>query len=163
LSERGALLALIRRARDEIARAAGVEKGVGLRVMVHPTVESFGRATGQPWYVAGATHGSDVDLLPITVLRRNGMLERVVRHEIAHVLLDSHLEGRALWVREGAAAYFAGRSHDRPLRLQTDLICPTDDELRRPASAEKQRDAYARAEACFARQVRTGTPWREVR
>jgi hypothetical protein len=180
-SERAAVLALIRRARDAIARAAGVEAGGGLRVTVHPTVESFGRATGQPWYVAGATHGSDVALLPITVLRRNGMLERVVRHEVAHVLLDGHLEGRPMWVREGAAAYFAagrdaGRSQDRPLRtddqggtrdveggFQTALKCPTDDELRRPASAERQRDAYARAEACFASRVRAGTPWREVR
>ena len=164
LSERAALLALIRRARDEIANAAGVGAGARLRVTVHPTVESFGRATGQPWYVAGATHGSDVDLLPITVLRRNGMFERVVRHEVAHVLLDAHLEGRPMWVREGAAAYFAGksgRSEDRPLRNA--LACPTDGELRRPASAEQQRDAYARAEACFASQVRGGTPWREVR
>ena len=161
ISERSALLALIRRARDEVARAAGVERGAGLRVTVHPTVESFGRATGQPWYVAGATHGSDVDLLPITMLRRNGMLERVVRHEIAHVLLDASLAGRPLWVREGAAAFFAGRSQDRPPRAA--LACPTDGELRRPVSAEQQRDAYARAEACFVREVSRGTPWREVR
>jgi stage II sporulation protein D len=165
LSERAALLALIRRARDEIARVAGVDAGARLRVTVHPTVESFGRATGQPWYVGGATHGANVDLLPVTVLRRNGMLERVVRHEIAHVLLDAHLDGRALWVREGSAAYFAGGREvvGAAFRRPAALTCPTDDELRRPASAEKQRDAYARAEACFARQVRGGARWREVR
>ncbi len=172
-SERAAVLALVRRARGDIARAAGVDPGSAPRVTVHPTVESFGRATGQPWFVAGATHGSEIDLLPITVLRRNGMLERVVRHEVAHVMLDPHLEGRPLWVREGAASYFAvkaGRSEDRPLRtpdveggLQTALNCPTDDELRHPASARKQRDAYARAEACVARQIKAGTSWREVR
>jgi stage II sporulation protein D len=167
-SERAALLALLRRSRDEIARAAGVDGGSGLRVTVHPTVESFGRATGQPWYVAGATRGANIDLLPLTVLRRNGQLERVVRHEVAHVLIDAHLEGRPLWVREGAAAHFsAERARPRPLngesRLRAALPCPTDAELRRPAGAAAQRDAYDRAHACFAGQVAAGTPWRDVR
>jgi SpoIID/LytB domain protein len=175
-SERGAVLALIQRSRDEIAHAAGVHAAGGLRVTVHPTVESFGRASGQPWFVAGATHGSTIDLLPLTVLRRAGQLERVVRHEVAHVLIDAHLEGRPMWVREGAAAYFAGpatgRAEARPLHAGTQnvesglpaaLRCPTDAELRRPASAAAQRDAYDRAHACFARQIASGTPWRDVR
>jgi stage II sporulation protein D len=159
LAERAAVLALLQRARDEIARAARVEVR-GMRVTVHPTVESFGRATGQPWYVAGATHGSEVQLLPITVLRRNRLLERVVRHEVAHVLLDGDLDGRPLWVREGVAAYFAAGLQTA---LQADLKCPTDAELRRPASAAAQRDAYARAEGCVAREISRGTSWRDVR
>jgi hypothetical protein len=41
--------------------------------------------------------------------------------------------------------------------------CPTDEELLRPVSAGAQRDGYARAEACFARQVAAGRKWTEVR
>ena len=61
-----ALLALLRRSRDDIAAAAGVPAPAVLRVTVHPTVESFGRATGQPWHVAGATGPRGIDLLPLT-------------------------------------------------------------------------------------------------
>jgi stage II sporulation protein D len=159
--QRAAMLSLIQRARDDVARAAGVGADVGVRVTVHPTVESFGRVTGQPWYVAGATHGSNVELLPIVVLRRGGLLERVVRHEVAHAVLDRYLKGRPLWVREGAAAYFAAGPRARA--VTTGAPCPMDEELRRPASAAAQREAYSRAEACFARRVRDGVSWREVR
>jgi stage II sporulation protein D len=161
-AERRSMLALLRRARDEIAKAAGVDERPALTVTVHPTVESFGRATGHPWFVAGATHGSKIDLLPITVLRRNGTLERVVRHEVAHALLDRHLEGRPLWVREGAAAYFAANASAQG-GVHSPLTCPSDGELRRPASAAAQRDSYARAEACFADRLRSGAPWRAVK
>ena len=66
-SERSVILALVRRARDDIARAAGVRAPASLRLTVHPTVESFGRATGQPWWSAGATSGTTIHLLPTAV------------------------------------------------------------------------------------------------
>ena len=56
---------------------------------VHPTVEAFARATGQPWWVSGATDGTNIDLLPLTILRQRGQLERTIRHEVAHVLVDA--------------------------------------------------------------------------
>ena len=164
-AERGPLLDLLRRARAEIARAAAV-KPRAMRVTVHPTVETFGRATGRSWHIAGAgaTRGSDIHLLSIAELRRNGQLERTVRHEVAHVLIDRPLDHRPLWVREGAAAYFARQPGDRPARLAPSIAlrCPGDDDLRRPSTPEAQRDAYARAEACVAREIAAGVHWRDV-
>ncbi len=160
-AERGSLLSLVRRSRDEIAKATGVT-APNLRITVHPTVDSFGRATGQPWWVSGATHGASIDLLPVTVLRQQGQLERTVRHEVAHALLDGSLEKRPIWVREGAAAYFAsppGARQGRPDRVS----CPADLELLRPISAGMQREAYARAEACFARAIADGKRWNAIR
>ena len=118
--ERSALMSLIRRTRAEIAKQTGVQPA-NLRVTVHPNVESFGRATGQPWWVSGATDGASIDLLPINVLRQQGQVDRTVRHEVAHALLDGALAKRPMWVREGAAAYFAARSrHEaRGTRHQT--------------------------------------------
>ena len=161
-AERPALLDLLRRAREEIARAAGVPPRA-MRVTVHPTVESFGHATGQSWFAAGATRGSDIHLLSSAVLHGNGQLERVVRHEVAHVLIDRSLDDRPLWVREGMAAYFAGRSDSVDRGFPVSLRCPSNDELRRPSSREAQRDAYARAEACVAREIASGVRWRDVR
>ncbi len=159
--ERSALMSLIRRSRDEIANATGVT-APNLRVTVHPTVDSFGRATGQPWWVSGATDGSSIELLPVTILRQQGQLDRTVRHEIAHALLDGSLAKRPMWVREGAAAYFsrpAAASGAKPERVP----CPADVELLRPVSAGAQRDAYARAEACYARAIAEGKRWNDVR
>ena len=160
--ERPALLSLIRRSRDEVIKATGAIAPARLRVTVHPTVESFGRATGQPWWVAGATEGPAIDLLPIAMLKQQGQLERAVRHEVAHAVLDGALAGRPMWVREGAAAYFASplrKAGDRPERVP----CPGDTDLLRPLSAGAQRESYARAEACFARAIADGKRWDQVR
>jgi stage II sporulation protein D len=168
-SQRERVLSLVQRARAEIASRAGVPP-IPLRLTVHPTVESFSRATGQPWFVAGATRGSTIDLLPTTVLRRDGQLERVIRHEIAHALVDGALEGRPLWVREGAAAYFSANASrttgapegPQPRRGSSAPACPSDAELRRPQSPAAQRDAYARAAACFSSAMAGGARWQSV-
>ena len=132
-----------------------------IRVTVHPTVEAFGRATGQPWWVSGASDGASIDLLPLSLLRQRGQLERTVRHEVAHVLVDGALEDRPLWVREGAAFYFAdpGSGSDASMRGG----CPEDEEFLRPLSAGAHRAAYARAEACFRRAIAQGRRWTDVR
>jgi hypothetical protein len=41
--------------------------------------------------------------------------------------------------------------------------CPTEDEFTRPLSAGTHRNAYARAEACFRRQIAAGRSWKDVR
>jgi hypothetical protein len=128
---------------------------------VHPSVEAFGRATGQPWWVAGASEGANIDLLPLAILRQQGQLERTIRHEVAHVLLDRALAGRPLWVREGAAFYFADPpgATDAPTRGG----CPSDEEFLRPLSAGAHRSAYARAATCFSRAMAQGRRWTDVK
>ena len=160
-NERQVVLSLVRKSRDEIVKSSGVTAPARLRVTVHPSVESFGRATGQPWWVSGATDGAAIDLLPITILRQQGQLDRTIRHEVTHALLDATLAKRPMWVREGAAAYFsrAKAPTDKPDRVD----CPSDAELLRPVSAGAQRDAYARAEACFARGMADGKRWDQIR
>jgi len=159
--ERATLMTLIRRSRDEVTKATGTIPPARLRVTVHPTVDSFGRATGQPWWVSGATDGLAIDLLPLTTLKQQGQLVRTVRHEVAHALLDGALSKRPMWVREGAAAYFASPPALRPSGSR--VTCPSDAELLRPVSAGAQREAYARAEACFAREIASGKRWDQIK
>ena len=158
-SERGSVLSLIRRSRDEIVAATGAIPPTRLRVTVHPSVDSFSRATGQPWWVSGATDGSSIDVLPLTLLKQQGQIERTLRHEVAHALLDASLSKRPMWVREGAAIYFAGSV---PARGGSPVVCPADAELLRPISADALRDAHARAAACFARAMARGQRWDQV-
>jgi SpoIID/LytB domain protein len=159
--ERSRIAQLIRAARDDIAAKAGLKAPPVIRATVHPTVESFARATGQPWWVSGATDGAAIDLLPLTLLRQRGQVERTIRHEVAHVLIDATLKGRPLWVREGGAFYFADpNSTETP---PTRASCPADEEFLKPLSAGTHRAAYARAEACFRRAIAQGKRWSEIR
>lgn len=167
--QRTRIAAMLRRARDEIAAAAGVTAPPTIRVTVHPEPGSFARATALPWWTAGATVRAEIALLPVAMLTERGQLERTIRHEVAHVLLDPSLAGKPLWVREGAALYFGGGGagsaripEPTPRRPNSEAACPTDAELRRATSQEEQRAAYARAEACFRRQLAGGVPWRQV-
>jgi hypothetical protein len=43
------------------------------------------------------------------------------------------------------------------------VACPSDIELLRAVSAGAQRDAYARAETCFARAIADGKKWHQVK
>jgi hypothetical protein len=136
---------------------------------LHPTVESYQRATGQPWYTAGATLDTDIHLVPLTVLRERGLLERTIRHELVRVLTRSALSNRRLWVREGVATYFAGESTvpGEPARRVgvpgVKTSCPDDSEFLQPASPGALSNAYARAAACVGRQIAAGKKWSEIR
>ena len=163
-TDRGVIVQLVRSARDAIIAKTAVQQPSTIRVTVHPTIEAFTRATGQPWWVSGASDGDRVDLLPITILRQRGQLERTIRHEVAHVLLDKALADRPLWVREGAATYFGDLGAQPPVDAEPAgrSACPDDAEFVRPLSAGAHRLAYARAEACFRRQLDRGTKWQDV-
>jgi SpoIID/LytB domain protein len=155
------LAALVRAARDEISSRAGVAPPRTIRVVVHPTIEAFSRATGQPWWAAGASDGAVVELPPVALLRSQGRLDSAVRQQVARVLLDATLARRPQWVRDGAALFF---SSDNPASAPAERVeCPADEELLRPLSAGAHRMALARAEACFRRAIAQGKRWNEVR
>jgi SpoIID/LytB domain protein len=167
--ERDAIAQLTERTRGDIAHALGVPAPPRVTVRFHPTTASYERATRQPWFTSGAVVGGELHLLPLAVLRERGVLERTIRHEIVHLIADPVLRERPAWVREGAAIYFAGRrpipgeAEPSPFRLQSRLSCPGDAELLQPVSAGALSNAFARALACFSRQVDRGRSWRDVR
>jgi SpoIID/LytB domain protein len=167
--ERDAIVQLTERTRGDIARALGLPAPPRVVVRFHPTTASYERATGQPWFTSGAVVGGDLHMLPLAVLRDRGVLERTIRHELVHLMADPQLGQRPAWVREGAAIYFAGRrpipgEPERPsLRPPARPSCPGDAELLRPVSAGALSNAFARALACFSRQVDSGRSWRDVR
>jgi SpoIID/LytB domain protein len=163
-AERDAFLALAARARDEVAKALGVPAPPRVIVQVHSTTAEYERATGRGWFTSGAVVGGAVHLLPLAILRDRGMLERAVRRQLAQMLTAPALADKPLWVKEGAALYFGDfGTGPAPGRLEPRGPCPTDAELARPVSAGALADLYARAHACFARQIAAGRSWREVK
>ena len=157
---RDAIHALALRTRDRLAARLGMAPPPHLTLRFHPTVESYQRATRQPWFTAATAVGDEIHFVPLAVLRKLGSLERTLAHEIVHVLTRDALSGRPRWVVEGAATYFAG---EIPPSDSTDGSCPTDHDLQKPTSAGAMGTAYGRAAACFAREITSGKAWQAVR
>ncbi len=159
--ERVPIEALTRQARDDIARTLAVAVPPRVTLRVHPTTGSFEQAARRPWFMSGAVVNGEVHLLPLAVLRERGLLERTIRHELVHIMTDRVLARRPMWVREGAALYFAERADEHP--PQTRAACPGDAELANPVSIGALSHAYAQARACFARQIASGRKWQDVK
>ena len=152
----------------DLATWLGRPEPQALEIVFHPTVEAYGRATGQPWWTAGTSRGLRIDVLPRSVLVSRGILESTLRHEIVHALADPVLAGRPLWVREGLASYLAlegRRAEGTPTggASAAGQPCPSDDALRSPGSADAWRRAYDAAGACVARALQAGVRWQELR
>jgi hypothetical protein len=133
---------------------------------VHDSINRFRDVTGRPWWVSSVVQDTSIDLAPVSVLEQRGGVEQAIRQAIAEVFVTPTLAQRPAWVRIGAARYFAtqpGGSSRQSARDDRRLKCPSDAELTLAISAAAQRDADARAEACFARAFARTNDWRAVR
>jgi hypothetical protein len=149
------------RVHDSLAGVLGVSVAP-LTVRVHPSLDSFRRATGRPWWVSSVSEGTAIDLVPAALLDQRNGIDEALRIAVAELLVADSLRGRPLWVRVGAARYF-GRQPLTPPPSARVPRCPSDAELRLAISATAQRDAESRAEACFAREFAKTNDWRAVR
>jgi hypothetical protein len=52
---RAAVRAVAIRARNDLSTVLGIEVPATITLRVHPTVEAYQRASGQPWFTPGAT------------------------------------------------------------------------------------------------------------
>ncbi len=167
--QRAAIATLAAHARDEIAAELRVPPPARLSIRVHPSTDSYERATGQPWFTSGTVVAGELHLLPLSTLRERGVLERTIRRELVHVMIDEPLAARPAWVRAGAALYFSGgrpeaaADQDSQGRPTVRTLCPDDVELQQPVSAGSFSNAYARALACFAREAGRGRSWKDVK
>src|SRR5215813_2239940 len=84
-------------------------------VVVHATTADFITATGQSGWAAGATRGKRIELQPLDLLKRRGVLNATLRHEMTHAVIEALSDGRApRWMAEGMAIYVAGEAATLP-------------------------------------------------
>lgn len=152
----------VRRLRDEVAGALGIKAPRPITLVVHESLDAFRQATARPWWETVVVHGSSIDLAPLPVLVEQDGIEVAMRRGIAEALIADAVADRPVWVRVGAARYYArpaaAANPHRPSQK-----CPSDAELTMAVSAATLRDAERRAEACFARALATTGNWRDVR
>jgi hypothetical protein len=154
-AERARLLAFVRETRDRVAARALVTAPPMLTITAHPTMEAFGQATGQPWWITGVTVGSAIDLAPIPQLRERGLLESTLSYEVASAVVTPYLTKAPAWVRVGAALFYTAPL-TAPAPEPTRVRCPSDAEVLRPVSGGAQREALLRAERCVRREIARG-------
>jgi len=149
------------RARTELAAALQVSNPPSVPIRVHATDAEYERATGRHWFTFGTFVGGEIHLMPIDQLRQRGILERVLRRETVHALVDADLAQRPRWVRDGASLYFSDPQAGEGIEVRG--ACPADLELEQPVSVGALANAYARARACVSKQIGGGRSWRDVR
>jgi stage II sporulation protein D len=129
-----------------LAGVSALAAGRPLEVVIHETTPDFIAATGQPGWAAAATRGSRMELQPLALLLRRGVLATTLRHEHAHFVIELLGRGHApRWLSEGLAVHVAGEgallSRFAPKSKWTrDEI---ERKLERPASSEEMRSLYA--------------------
>jgi hypothetical protein len=133
-------------------RAAAASVSFGdlplLEIRLNDSTGDFTARTGQPWWAAAATRGNRIELQPVGILKRRGVLLTTLRHELAHAVIDRASHNRApRWLEEGFALYLAGEGstisrYIRRGRLPTEEL---EKRLERPGSAEEMRALYAQA------------------
>ena len=136
----------------ESEESTGLVYNGAAKLKVYPTVAAFRDATGEPGWVAASTRGRTIRMQPTDVLRDAGTLESTLRHELLHILVESHAKpGTPLWYREGLVLYLAQPNGGTRASETFDSVAALEKALRAPASEQELRQAYADAKARVAK------------
>jgi hypothetical protein len=145
---------------DYLRRASSASTAVNiprLEIRLNESTGAFTARTGQPWWAAAATNGSRIELQPVRLLIQRGVLFTTLRHELAHVMIDSVINKRApRWLEEGFALYLAGEGQTIS-RYVTRGQLPEDvleQRLQRPRTRDEMRALYAQAYLAVAETIR---------
>jgi hypothetical protein len=116
-----------------------------IRVRTWQTTADFIHATRQPGWVAGTNDGRAIDLQPLDLLKRKGILESTLRHELTHLVVR-RLRAADVphWYEEGLVLYLTGEQVEgtpQALGRRRSL----DMSLIEPRSEGEMRAAYALA------------------
>jgi SpoIID/LytB domain protein len=117
-------------------------------VVIHATTADFIAATGQSGWAAGVARGRRIELQPLTLLRKRRILDKTLRHELAHAVIEVLSDGRApRWLSEGLAIHVAGEgaAMSRIALKQRLTREELERKLLRPAPAKVMRELYAAA------------------
>ncbi len=153
------VLTILENARADYLRRAGNPTGPPvLDVRINESTGDFTGRSGQPWWAAAATKGNKIELQPVAILKRRGVLNVTLKHELAHVVIDLVSNGPAPhWLEEGFAIYLAGEG---ALYSQGSRGMPSEEELEKrlehPTSQAGMRAAYADAYLKVKAMIRSG-------
>jgi stage II sporulation protein D len=140
-TDRAALAAAGRAARN-LEQRTGWVLPAGIEIRAYPDLDTFRNATAEPGWVAARTDGRIIHLQPVALLESRNLLERTLRHELLHVVLEAQsAPGLPVWFREGLAQYLEGPGARVPAGAGTDTG------IRQRTDAARARSSNAAAVA----------------
>jgi hypothetical protein len=142
---------LLGEARRDLESRIGRQISFPLEIHLHATTASFVAATGLSGWASGATRPRRIDLQPLDLLDRRGILTSTLRHELVHAVLAQFNPECPRWLSEGLAIHFAGEGD----RYSAGGLTPRD----RPDLDDRLTQRLSQREA---RQL-YGLAWRKVR
>jgi hypothetical protein len=146
--------------RDDYLRRASSTSPVNIprvEIRLNESTGDFTARTGQPWWAAAATLGNRIELQPAGILKQRGVLFTTLRHELAHIVIDSVSNKRApRWLEEGFSLYLAGEGqrisqYAMERRLAEDDL---EQRLQRPRTQAEMRSLYSEAYLMVAALIR---------
>jgi len=144
---------------DYLRRASSSTPNIPrLEIRLNESTGDFTARTGQPWWAAAATLGNRIELQPVKILKQRGVLFTTLRHELAHILIDSISKRAPRWLEEGFALYLAGESQMISRYATRDRLSEDELEqrLQRPRTQDEMRTLYAEAYLMVADMIRRG-------
>ena len=117
-------------------------------IRLNESTGDFTSRTGQPWWAAAATKSNRIELQPVALLKRRGVLTTTLRHELAHAFIDLVSRNRAArWMEEGFAIYLAGegRAFEPYVRRGAISNEELERQLEHPRTQQEMRGLYAQA------------------
>jgi stage II sporulation protein D len=144
------LLPLAKRILDAVQSELGWKLDFKTELRVFPTMDIYRNATGQPGWIAAYTRGHTISLQPLAGLRKKGILESVLRHELTHLLVESRARpDTPLWFREGLALCLSDPNENpKPVTMTERAM---EAALEHPGNQESLQRAYAAARTHVAR------------
>jgi stage II sporulation protein D len=143
--------------RNDYLRRAAIANIPRVGIRFNESTGDFTSRTGQPWWAAAATRGNQIDLQPLALLKQRGVLFTTLRHELAHILIDSVSNKRApRWLEEGFALFLAaeGPAISRYATRERLTEAELEQRLQRPRTQVEMRTLYGEAYLMVAEMIR---------
>lgn len=114
-SEAAAVMQIAQAAREEFIKRYNLSPAV-IDFTLFSTTYDFCQHTRSPWWLSSVYQNGVIYLQPVRVLHERGILAEVIRHEVAHRLLDLATAGNCpRWLSEALAIYHSGEiAHLKP-------------------------------------------------
>jgi len=119
-----------------------------VEVFINTSTGDFVARTGMPAWAAAATRNNRIELQPLSLLKRRGIVETTLQHELVHVVIDTLGGGKTpRWLAEGIALYIAGEGKLIQQTAKGAVTSPADLErkLATAKTSTEMKAAYAAA------------------